>query len=303
MTAIEVLEFTDPGCSWAWGSEPKLRRLRWRFGDRLAWRRVLGGLVGDMERYREQQPAAASPGTLADYWREVYSHTQMSYPPGLQRVTRSTEPAGKAVKAAGLQSDEVAGRVLRRLREQTFIFGEPPDTPDRILATVGGVEGLDPDQLGRDLGSVQVEKLFREDWNEARQPNDYVMHLEGDRPGIGRACHSEGHWRYVFPTLVFRGPGGEATVAGWEPYDAYEAGLESAGPGSTAAPRPDPSPAEVFATWPTACDTELDFLCGRPASPPPETVAFDWGEGTFYLTPPEARARGLAPDPDPAGQA
>jgi len=33
---LEVVEYTDPWCSWAWGTEPKLRRLRWRWGDRLA---------------------------------------------------------------------------------------------------------------------------------------------------------------------------------------------------------------------------------------------------------------------------
>ena len=293
MAAVDVLEFTDPGCSWAWGTEPKLRRLRWRFGDRLAWRRILGGLIGDIERYREHQHAVRDPQSLSAYWREVYSHTSMSYPPGLARLNTSTEQAGKVVKAAGLQSDEVAGRVLRRLREETFIFGEPPDTTERILAALGGVEGLDVDRLVRDLDSPEVDKLFREDWHETRRPNDYVMNLEGDRPGIGRAVHTEGHWRYVFPTLIFRGPGGEATVAGWEPYEAYEAAVETVAPRATASPRPDPTPDEVFATWPTACDTELDFLCGGPASPPTGTVAFDWGEGTFYLTPAETRARGI----------
>ena len=29
---VEVIEYTDPVCSWAWGSEPKLRLLRWRHG-------------------------------------------------------------------------------------------------------------------------------------------------------------------------------------------------------------------------------------------------------------------------------
>ena len=295
MAAVEVLEFTDPGCSWAWRTEPKLRRLRWRFGDRLAWRRILGGLVRDIECYREHQEAARDATTLSAYWRDVYAHTRMSYPPALKRVTMSTEPSGKAVKAAGLQSDEIGGRVLRRLREETFIFGEPPDTRERILAAVRGVEGLDPVRLEGDLDSPEVEKLFREDWHETRQPNDYVMNLDGDRPGIGRACHTEGHWRYVFPTLIFRGPGGEATVAGWEPYEAYEAAMETASAGSTVAARPDPTPAEAFATWPTACETELEFLCGTAVSPPPAVVAYDWGEGTFYLTRSEASARGIVP--------
>jgi protein-disulfide isomerase-like protein with CxxC motif len=44
---VEVVEYTDVMCSWAWGSEPKLRLLRWRYEDRCDWRLVMGGLVGD----------------------------------------------------------------------------------------------------------------------------------------------------------------------------------------------------------------------------------------------------------------
>jgi predicted DsbA family dithiol-disulfide isomerase len=33
---VEVVEYTDVMCSWAWGSEAKLRRLRWRYEDRYA---------------------------------------------------------------------------------------------------------------------------------------------------------------------------------------------------------------------------------------------------------------------------
>lgn len=293
MTAIEVTEFTDPGCSWAWGTEPKLRRLHWRYGGRMHWRRVLGGLIGDMENYIENfDPVRYAPNRIR-YWREVYEHTRMTYPARLQWHYRSTEPGGKAVKAAELQGDEVAGRVLRRLREQTFVFGRPADTTDRIVEAVRGVDGLDADRFEVELRSEVTEKAFREDWEETRRPNDHVMALEGDRPGIGRAKHTEGHWRFVFPTLVFRGPGGEATVPGWCPYEEYEAAIESASPGATADPRPGPTPEDVFAMWPTAAERELDVLCGEGARPPSGIVAYDWGEGRFYLTAAEASARGL----------
>ncbi len=32
---VEVVEYTDVMCSWAWGSEPKLRLLRWRYEDHI----------------------------------------------------------------------------------------------------------------------------------------------------------------------------------------------------------------------------------------------------------------------------
>jgi predicted DsbA family dithiol-disulfide isomerase len=30
---IEITEFTDPVCTWCWGSEPALRKLATRFGE------------------------------------------------------------------------------------------------------------------------------------------------------------------------------------------------------------------------------------------------------------------------------
>ncbi len=292
MSVIEVVEFTDPGCSWAWGTEPKLRLLQWRYGDRLRWRRVLGGLIGDMNNYMPDFDGVRNAPSRIRYWRKAWEYTGMTYPARLQWMYESTEPGCKAVKAAEQQSDQAGGRVLRRMRESIFVFGTPADTTARILDATRGIEGLDHDRFATELRSDVVEKTFREDWEETRRPNEYVMTLEGDRPGIGRAKETEGYWRFVFPTLVFRGPDGEATVPGWCDYEEYEDAINTALNGSTDAPRPNPDVDDVFATWPTASEKELDVLAGG-AKPPADVVAYDWGEGTFYLTQPEARARGV----------
>jgi predicted DsbA family dithiol-disulfide isomerase len=292
---IEVVEFTDPGCSWAWGTEPKLRLLQWRYGDRLAWRRVLGGLVGDMNNWVDNFDPVRATKKYIPYWREAYKYTGMSYPANLKWMYTSTDLQGKAVKAAELQSDDAGGRVLRRLREQIFVFGEPADTRERILPAVRGVEGLDEQRFAVDLDSDLAEKAFKEDWDETRRPNEYVMTLEGDWPGIGRAKNTEGHWRFVFPTVVFRGADHETTVPGWCAYDEYETALEFQLPGATDERRTDPSVEEAFATWPTLTEKELEVLCGpgAAANVPDGVVSYDWGEGVLYLTRREASARKL----------
>ena len=43
--AVEIVEFTDPFCSWAWSTEPKLRLLRAALGHGVRWRQVVGVLV------------------------------------------------------------------------------------------------------------------------------------------------------------------------------------------------------------------------------------------------------------------
>lgn len=292
--AVEVVEFTDPGCSWAWGTEPKLRLLRWRHGHRLHWRRVMGGLIGDMSKivggeFDPIRAAKRQPG----YWRGVWEHTRMTYPVSMEWMYVSTEPPCIATKAAEEQSEEVAQRVLRRLREATFVLGRPADTIDRIVEAVRGVPGLDVDRLVDDIASEPVAKSFREDWEETRRPNEYVMTLEEDLPGAGRAKHTEGHWRFVFPTVIFRGPSGEVTVPGWKDYERYAEAMETVAPGSTSDPRPDPTPDEVFETWGTASERELEVLTGT-TEPPDGVVKIDTDEWRFFLTPTEAAARGLA---------
>ena len=69
---VEVVEYTDVMCSWAWGSEAKLRRLRWRYEDRCDWRLVMGGLVGDRTRQPDWNPKEqAARGFAAGLCRRI----------------------------------------------------------------------------------------------------------------------------------------------------------------------------------------------------------------------------------------
>jgi protein-disulfide isomerase-like protein with CxxC motif len=290
---VEVVEYTDPGCSWAWGTEPKLRRLRWCHGARLRWRRVMGGLIGDMEAYIPGFDAHQAGEHFRRYWAGVAGHTGMPYPAALARMYRSTEPFCRVVKAAEAQGEAVAGRVLRRLREAIFFVGDPPEDDASVRRAVNGVPGLDVDRLLADVSSSEVEERFRADWRETRSPNEYVLQLDETGEGAGRAKESEGHWRYVFPTVIFRGAGGERTVPGWKPYEDYVAALEHAAAGLAAAPRPLPTPAQVLDQWGSAAAHELEVLCGQDAAPPATAVKQDKGGGVLWLSAVEARARGL----------
>ena len=85
--------------------------------------------------------------------------------------------------------------------------------------------------------------------------------MQETHEGKGNAKPDGDGWRYVFPTILFRGPGGEHTVPGWQPWERYVEAMEAAEPGSTADPRPDPTVEEALALWPTATAHELDVLC------------------------------------------
>jgi predicted DsbA family dithiol-disulfide isomerase len=282
---IEVTEYTDPWCSWAWGTEPKLRRIRWRWGDRLEWRTVMGDLVADRRAGDPSfDPIAAAP-TTADHWRRVHEHTSMPWPVRLRWTPSSSAVAGRAVKASRLQGDLLASALLRAVRESCFVYSVPADTRSRVLELAETVNGLDASRLADDMDSDRVAKDFGADREETRRPNDYVLGLRETHEGKGNAKPDGDGWRYVFPTLLFRGPGGEHTVPGWQPWERYPAAMEAADPGSTASGRPDPTPEEALATWPLLTERELSFLCGEAAQPPAGVIAIGWGAGTAFARP------------------
>lgn len=293
MDRVEVVEYTDCVCSTAWGAEPLLRRLDWRHGHHLTWRKVMGGLVGNAATGKDNWDRISAAEPMRAYWRRVWKLTDMPYPNPMRLMLQSTDPAGLAVKAAERQGQAVAHEVLRRFREQIFIFGIGPQTPDEFDAATQGVKGLDHARWRTDQALPEVAAAYRADWRETREPNDYVRNLKHDSPMNGELKHSEGRDRYALPTLIFRGPGGDHTVAGWVPYEDYVAGLEAALPGATKDPRPDPTPAQAFARWGSLTAKELSSLCGEDAQPPAGTVTHDWGDGVVYFTPAEAAARGL----------
>jgi len=45
---VEIIEYTDPYCTWCWGSEPVLRKLEYVYGGQLVVGYRMGGLVRDI---------------------------------------------------------------------------------------------------------------------------------------------------------------------------------------------------------------------------------------------------------------
>lgn len=287
---VEVVEVTDPGCSWAWGSEPKIRLLRHRYGERVAWRRVMGGLVEDMAVATDNFDPVASVPRWRRYWETVSGYTGAPWPATLRRMYTSTFPACAAVKAADRQGARIGDRVVRRLREAIFVFGDPPVSAASTAAALVGIPGLDVDTLLDDVEAPEVAAAFESDWETARNPDPYVVGLDDPGEGSGRAKRDGARLRYAFPTLVITGPDGRAVVPGWKPLDRYLAALESASPGITADPPADLSAEEYLERWHTATDVDFETSCG--GARPDRAGWVDLGGGRLWLTAAEAAARG-----------
>ncbi|MFJ8487049.1 DsbA family protein [Streptomyces sp. NPDC094038] len=306
---VEVVEYTDPLCPWAWGSEPVFRGLRTALAGRVRWRRVFC-ILFDHDDDPAPDPAAET-AWYARYVEGIAGHTRAPRALRLSRVAASSWPSSLVAKAAELQGPEVADRVLRRLRETVFVLGEPADTLGAALDAATGVPGLDTRRLAADAASAAVLDGVRADHAEARRPVPEVLpdalsealsdtlsdppsgalsgvlSLPGGspHPGTARETPDGGH-RYALPTLVVCGAGGRRVVPGWRPYEVYATAVGAFCPGLPTTPQA-PSGAAALARYRSLTEPERALLT-RGAWPPPDAVRVETAGGPLWLDPEEA---------------
>ena len=226
---VEITEYTDPACAWCWGSEAKLRRLRWRFGHRLDWRVVLAGVVPESASGRA---APLTPGSQIEGFRRIAGHTSMPSPSVLDRVLPESRTLCRVALAAFGRAPELGHEVLRRLRETIFVFGKVSHSNEEIHASLRGILGdADLWRLLVRADSPEVASLAEQGFAAVRQPIPEVLELVEIGEGSGRAVLDDaGGARFALPTLLLRGPGGLRTVAGWKTAETYERALLEVAP-------------------------------------------------------------------------
>lgn len=260
--AIEVRYATDPACSWSWGSEPKLRRLIWEFGDGLDLRWVMGGLARSYgPAYRDEEgDVGGGDGCFADsmaLWLDVGAETGMPVDPRLWTRTRisSTYPACQAVTAACEQGSEAGYRYLRRLREGLMVERRRLDHAEALIGEAGAA-GLDVARFEIDLRSNAIVEAFGAQLSEVRD-------FPAEAKAQGKTKRTEGIERLSFPTATFISAAGERHgVYGWQPYERYRSAALAAG----AEVREDGmlEPMEAIERFGRCATREIEELCGRP---------------------------------------
>jgi predicted DsbA family dithiol-disulfide isomerase len=294
MATIEVTEFTDPGCVWSWSSEPKLRRLRLQYGNRVAWRRVFGIQIDDVKlSFPDRDPVEGPEEWRAD-WLAVAAHSGAPITPRLEWMHASTWPASRAAKAAEAQGDEVAEAVLRRLREAVFVDGRPADNPERIALTLAGVHGLDLDWLLDDLDSAAVAAAVGADFDLTRDPHPDVVGLKEDGPHPGAAKAEGPILRYSFPTLIVIGPEGERVLPGWRTLEQYEEAFEAVAPELADTTPALLDPAEALARYRSLSEQDLRLLTGTD-EPAAGAIEVTTSTAPLWLDPVEAERRATIP--------
>ncbi len=273
-----VLELTDVNCSWAWGSEPKIRWLRVALSGQVQWRRVFGVHIAAGEFPSDGAQARRYHAGI----RQVSAYTKAPRPLQTHRFTRTSLPADTAAAAAELQGERVADLVTRRLREQIYIQGDPADDLQSLVATLSGITNLDVQRLLTDMQAAAVQQRISDDMALVRNPVHHQLPPACDTPHHKLARTEGKPARYPFPTLLLQQQNRELAVAGWRTLSEYVSAFRDFGLQLPDAGTPLLEVEEAVTRFRTLSTVDLELLCG---TNDPGLPAIETGNGPLYVHP------------------
>ncbi|HEY3339169.1 MAG TPA: DsbA family protein [Propionicimonas sp.] len=168
---IEITAFTDPVCTWCWGSEPVLRAVKERYGDQVRITPVMGGLVKDIREFMDARngiggdPDGANRNVARHYGEASARHGMPVQTEGFALFSDgypSTYPQNEAYLAAKQQGTAIAATFLRRIREASAAEARQTNRPE-VLAELAAEVGLDVGAFLTALGDGTAKKAFADD--------------------------------------------------------------------------------------------------------------------------------------------
>jgi predicted DsbA family dithiol-disulfide isomerase len=249
---VQITEFTDPACPWAYSAEPFRHRLNWLYEGSLEWEPRMVVLANTVE---EQEEKGFTPEKLADAYHQIAHDHRMPIDTRLRPYVAPSRAACKAVVAARLHSDPLTTRrILRGLRIRNFA-GEMLDEDSTILAAAAAA-GVG-DEIEAWLADSAVEDELERDATDARRPSPAARVLDH------KLANWSGGRRYTCPSYEITRLSDGVTIAvpGFQPFAVYDAILANLVPGLERRSAPE-SAAEVLAWTGTALSTqEVAVVC------------------------------------------
>lgn len=195
--------FADPMCSWCWGFAPVASAIRERYGDRLRFELVMGGL----------RPGTTEPVTPAfrdeilHHWHEVHRRTGQPFrfdnamPDGF---VYDTEPPSRAVVTIGALHPSLAFAYFKSVQSAFYAEGQDATRTD-VLTALALAQGVDAAAFAAKFGSDDIRQRT---WGQFR---------EAAQAGVRG-----------FPTLIMQDDAGvDVLTVGYQPLDALVARLDT----------------------------------------------------------------------------
>jgi predicted DsbA family dithiol-disulfide isomerase len=239
MPEVQITEFTDPGCPWAYSAEPFRRRLDWLFGDAIDWTVRMVVLAETPEQYLEK---GFTPEKQAAAFRKIAQEHGMPIDTAPRPRIAATLPACRAVVAARLNAPDMVRPLLRCLRVLNFAGDAQLDEPAMLERAAEGA-GIEFAELERWLSDERLEETIYRDMAAARQPSPAGRALDHKLAGWS------GGRRYTCPSYEIRriSDGVTITVPGFQPFAVYDVVLANLMPGLDR--RADPPDVQTVLRW------------------------------------------------------
>jgi predicted DsbA family dithiol-disulfide isomerase len=228
---VDVVEFTDPACPFAFSAEPYRLKLRWTFGAQLGWtsRMVVLADSGDEYEAKGFGPEQAARG--AEMLSAEYG---MPMDTSVRSRMAGTVDACRAVVAARRRAPDKAGGLLRALRVRTLAKGELLDEPSTIEAAAIDA-GIDPGALLGWCSDPETEAELRRDRELARAPKPAALALDHKLATSGE----RGGRRYTCPSLEITCRNKALVAPGFQPFESYDVLFANLDPGLERRPAPE----------------------------------------------------------------
>ena len=179
MSNMKITVFSDPVCTWCWGSVPVWRALAYHYGNRVELDHVMGGMIEDIKPYNNRRLAiggdiATSNRKIHDHWLDASAvHGMPVCEHGFRLFSQehtSTIPQNLAYLAARVYEARYSGEVepdaarhyLRHLQEATAVDAVVTGDTD-VLVDMSAVVGFVPDKFREIYMSDVVKRLYDED--------------------------------------------------------------------------------------------------------------------------------------------
>jgi putative protein-disulfide isomerase len=205
---VTVTQFTDPMCTWCWGSEPIVRHLHVAYGNQIRIEYVMGGLIEDFEDFYDARNDISEPDDVIPHWLEASELHGMPVETDIFDVdpALSTYPASVAFVAARQQDEALANRYLRCLREAYATQVRNINNREEQVELARHV-GLDVGDFTTALDSGIARAEFEDDLSQTRTA------------GV-----------QAFPTYHIDGPAGERQIGGFQSFDDLVETLSAVAP-------------------------------------------------------------------------
>ena len=169
---VVITSFTDPICTWCWGTEPVLRALETHFPNQIELRFVMGGLVEDARTFHDLHNDIGGKGSedlnhqVAVHWLEASQKHGMpvnidgyhlfsdEYP--------STYPQSIAYKAAQMSDPDLADLFLYNMRVAVASQCKVISRED-VQVSIASESGLDLASFLGHLHDGSAKAAFEED--------------------------------------------------------------------------------------------------------------------------------------------